>query len=192
MTSAHKYARIETERRFLLRTLPEGLDTAQATLIRDTYWPGTRMRLRRMFNPAGEGSHSTESSSWLDGSVLATKLTQKYVAPGQPPEETTITNIYLNEAEYELFARLPGSLLVKRRTPYLYQGSGYSIDVFEGALAGLVLAELEAGQGSLPPGAVPAFAVAEVTAEPAFTGGELAHTSAESLAALLESWLGKK
>ncbi len=177
MTSAHKYARIETERRFLLRSLPDGLDTAQGTLIRDTYWAETRMRLRRMFNP--------------DGSILATKLTQKYVAPGQPPEETTITNTYLNEAEYELFAQIPGSLLVKRRVSYLHQGSGYSIDVFEGPLAGLVLAELEAGQGSLPPDAVPAFAAAEVTAEPAFTGGELVHTSAEALAALLEIWLGK-
>jgi CYTH domain-containing protein len=133
------------------------------------------MRLRRMFNS--------------DNSVLATKLTQKYVDKGQPPEDTTITNTYLNEAEYELFSRLPGNLLVKRRTPYLHQGSGYSIDVFEGPLAGLILAELEAGQGSLPPGAVPAFAVTEVTAERSFTGGELVHTSAEELASLLESWL---
>lgn len=177
MTGAHKYARIETERRFLLRSLPEKLDMAAGTLIRDTYWPETRMRLRRMFNP--------------DGSALATKLTQKYVAPGQPPEETTITNTYLNEAEYELFSQLPGNLLVKRRFPYLHQGSGYSIDVFEGGLDGLILAELEAGQGNLPPGAVPAFAVAEVTAEPAFTGGELVRTSPQELADLLETWLAK-
>lgn len=177
MSTAHKYARIEYERRFLLRTLPGGLDTTRSMLIRDTYWPETRMRLRRMFNP--------------DGTIQAVKLTQKYLAPGQPPEETTITNIYLNEAEHEMFAQLPGLLLTKQRTLYLHQGSGYSIDVFEGPLTGLILAELEAGHDSLPSGAVPPFAVAEVTAEPAFAGGELVRTSGQSLAELLGRWLEK-
>ncbi len=175
MSTAHKYARIESERRFLLRSLPLNLNTREGSRITDRYWPETRMRLRLI-----------ES---LDGQVLARKLTQKYVETGQPPEETTITNQYLTEAEYELFAQLPGNQLVKRRYKYLHEGSGYSIDQFEGELDELLLAEIEAGQGVLPTGAVPDFAVCEVTAEPAFTGGALVHTSAEQLAALLEEWL---
>jgi len=176
MTTGHKYARIETERRFLLRSLPLNLNTRDGSRITDRYWPETRMRLRLI-----------ES---LDGQVLARKLTQKYVEADQPPEETTITNQYLTEAEYELFSQLPGKELVKRRYKYLHEGSGYSIDQFEGELEGLLLAEIEAGQGALPAGEAPGFAVCEVTAEPAFTGGALVNTSAEQLAALLEEWLG--
>jgi CYTH domain-containing protein len=176
MSTAHKYARIESERRFLLRSLPLSLNTRDVSRITDRYWLNTRMRLRLI--------------ETMDGQVLARKLTQKYIKPGQPPEETTITNQYLNEAEYALFAKLPGLELIKRRYKYLHHGSGYSIDQFEGELAGLLLAEIEAGQGVLPTGVVPEFAVCEVTAEPAFTGGELACTSAEQLAVLLEEWLG--
>ena len=40
MTSAHKYARIESERRFLLHDLPPNLDTADFSRITDRYWPG--------------------------------------------------------------------------------------------------------------------------------------------------------
>ena len=175
MSTAHKYARIESERRFLLQALPLNLNTREGSRIIDRYWPETRMRLRLI-----------ES---LDGQVLARKLTQKYVEPGQPPEETTITNQYLTAAEYKLFAQLPGNELVKRRYKYLHEGSGYSIDQFEDELKGLLLAEIEAGQGVLPAGASPDFAVCEVTAEPAFTGGALVNTSADQLAALLEKWL---
>lgn len=176
MSTAHKYARIESERRFLLRSLPLNLNTREGSRITDRYWPATRMRLRLI-----------ES---LDGQVLARKLTQKYVDADQPPEDTTITNQYLTEAEYALFAQLPGNELVKRRYKFLHEGSGYSIDQFEGELEGLLVAEIEAGQGVLPASAVPEFAVYEVTAEPAFSGGVLVNTSAEQLSALLEEWLG--
>jgi CYTH domain-containing protein len=177
MTHAHKYARIESERRFLLRGLPPVLDLTAGSRIRDRYWPGTRMRLRLI--------------ETLEGEPVQRKLTQKYLEPGYPPEETVITNQYLTESEYELFAQLPGLALVKRRYKYLHEGSGYSLDQFEGDLAGLVLAEIEAGQGALSAGAVPAFAVCEVTAETAFTGGALAAASKADLTLLLERWLGE-
>ena len=175
MVFAHKYARIEDERRFLLRTLPSDLDDPEPKRIVDLYWAGTRMRLRRI--------------ETLDGEVLQRKLTQKYLVPQRPPQETVITNIYLSEEEYALFTPIQGNVLVKARHRYLHQGSGYSIDVFEGGLKGLFLAELEAGQEILPAGGVPDFAVCEVTAETAFTGGRLVQTSKDALAALLEVWL---
>ncbi|MGD2026491.1 MAG: hypothetical protein PVI99_01630 [Anaerolineales bacterium] len=177
MTTAHKYAHIESERRFLLKTVPPDLDEGAGSRITDRYWAGTRLRLRRI-----------ES---LNGEVIQRKLTQKYVDPGLPPEDTIITNIYLSEDEYRMFSQIKGLPLTKRRYKYLDTGSGYSIDVFEGELAGLVLAELHAGQGVLPAGAVPGFAVEEVTAESAFTGGALAGTSAVALHALLTSRFGK-
>ena len=177
MSPSHKYARIESERRFLLRILPDDLDDHNAMRIIDRYWAGTRMRLRRM--------------ETLDGETIQLKLTQKYMEPSRPAEETVITNQYLTEAEFALFAQLPGIELVKRRYRYLHQGSGYSLDRFEGPLEGLLLAEIEAGQGVLAPGTVPDFAICEVTAEAVFTGGWLVETNAAQLADLLAKWLGE-
>lgn len=177
MTTSHKYARIESERRFLLRQLPDDLDQEDYKLITDRYWPGTRMRLRRIDLP--------------DGAALQRKLTQKYAEPGGSLEETIITNQYLMAEEYELFSQLPGRELVKRRYRYLRAGSGYSLDRFEGPLTGLLLAEIEAGQGVLPLGAVPDFALCEVTDVLAFTGGALVQTGAKQLSDLLAKWLGE-
>jgi CYTH domain-containing protein len=177
MSFAHKYARIEEERRFLLRDLPPDLSDPEPKRIVDRYWMGTRMRLRRI--------------ETVDGEVLQRKMTQKYLDPQLSAQETVITNIYLSEGEYDLFSQIEGHVLVKTRHRYLHQGSGYSIDIFEGELQGLFLAELEAGQGPLAQGAVPDFAFCDVTAEMAFTGGVLVQTSSEALARLLARWWGE-
>lgn len=160
-----KYARVEAERRFLLEAAPPGLDLASGYLrIVDRYLPGTRLRLRRIETPQGE--------------PVALKFGQKYRAPDQGPQQALMTNLYLNQAEYELLARLEGRLLVKRRYDYLYESVNYSVDVFEGNLDGLVLAELEAqASAAFASLSVPAFAVREVTADPLFSGGALAGLS---------------
>ncbi len=50
-----KYARVERERRFLLRELPPGLRVSDAhTQITDNYLTGTRLRLRKVRVPADE------------------------------------------------------------------------------------------------------------------------------------------
>ena len=52
---ALKYARIEEERRFLLRALPQDLlETSSFIRIIDSHIPGTRLRLRRMESPEGD------------------------------------------------------------------------------------------------------------------------------------------
>jgi len=177
MSFAHKYARIEEERRFLLRGLPPDLSDPEPKRIVDQYWTGTRMRLRRI--------------ETLDGGVLQRKMTQKYLDPQLSEQEPVITNIYLSAGEYALFSQIEGDMLVKTRHRYLHQGSGYSIDIFEGELQGLFLAELEAGQGPLAQGSVPEFAICDVTAEIEFTGGRLVQTSSGALISLLAEWLEK-
>jgi len=176
MTHAYKYARIEEERRFLLGGLPQDLSDPDPKRIMDHYWQGTRLRLRRI--------------ETLDGEMIQLKLTQKYDPPQFPPEQTLITNIYLTAEEYGLLSPIGGRPLSKVRYRYLHEGVGYSLDVFEGKLEGLFLAELHAGQGNLPAGSVPEFAVCEVTAVPEFTGGRLAQTGKVQLSDLLEIWLG--
>jgi CYTH domain-containing protein len=168
-----KYARVEQERRFLLKTFPEDFNPDNPFLrIIDHYISGTRLRLRRMESPSGES--------------LVFKLGQKYQASGQKAHQRTMTNIYLTEGEYQTLAVIGGSSIIKRRYPYRYAGDDYSLDVFEGKLGGLILMEIE----SLPDRdisslLIPEFAVKEVTDDPFFTGGVLAELSGEGF----QQWL---
>jgi CYTH domain-containing protein len=163
----HKYAKFERERRFLVA--PTGLPPLSEAFARyeDLYLTGTRVRLRRM----------TEQP---EGRVLH-KLTQKLEA--EDPRVRRITTFYLSEAEHRVFDALPGARLAKRRHRAASGGLDWGVDVFEGALAGLVLAEREFdSDADLHAAAPPAFAALEVTDDRAFSGGALA--SADPVAAL--------
>lgn len=151
---AGKYARYELERKFLLGRVPEGLeDDAQ---IYDRYIERTSLRLRWVEHPGGRVEY---------------KLNQK--ASPFPPNYgvMTITSVYLSEAEYEVLSGLPAHELRKRR----YHLDGYSIDVFEADLAGLLLAEMEfTSEEEMEAHPLPDFAVREVSADLRYTGGSLA------------------
>jgi CYTH domain-containing protein len=156
-----KYNLTEREKRFLLVTLPDGLDTTYRH-IEDLYFQDTRLRLRKITDAVGQ--------------LLELKLTQKFLNRDQAASERKITNLYLSQTEYELFAKLPGRTLHKRRYSYEAWGRLYSIDVFERHLAGLMLAEVEYAQHDPIP-AIPPFALKEVTDDVFFTGGHLASLS---------------
>src|SRR6266536_920867 len=88
---ASKYARIERERRYLLRDLPEGLTRADPHVqITDNYITGTRLRLRKIRDP--------KTNKWT------VKFTQKFAPDPDDLSRTTITNTYLNAHEAEMFA----------------------------------------------------------------------------------------
>jgi hypothetical protein len=174
-----KYAQIERERRFLLAGLPAALEgRVDYHLIVDRYLPETMLRLRRI--------------EMADGTPVSYKLARKWRLPALPPEATAITNLYLTAAEYELLARLPGATLRKRRYPLVHEGVRFSIDQFEGALAGLVLAELHLfpGLDALAPCPLPGC-LREVTAEPAFSGGRLVQLRAEEAGQWLDNLLAR-
>ncbi len=131
------------------------LDPATARLIEDRYLPGTNLRLRKVTAPE---------------TPPVFKLGKKY--PGTGLSSRPMTNIYLDAAEHAILAALSGASLTKRRHD---AGGGFAIDVFEGALSGLVLAEVSADdEAALAAVAVPAWCVAEVTDDPAYAGGTLA------------------
>jgi hypothetical protein len=162
MTKLLKYARFERERRFLLPAPPPELDPDRGfQRLSDLYLAGTRLRLREVRAP--------------DGALVERKLNQKLPDPGGRAGHRIITSVYLDAAEYALLAALPGRRLEKRRYALAFAGHGFGIDVFEGRLTGLVLAEAEieseAKLAALP---VPPFARREVTALLLFTGGALA------------------
>ena len=168
---SRKYALPERERRFLLAEFPADQPIARTVRITDSYFVGTRLRLRQMAQ-VGDGSVS-----------VVFKLTQKVPAADGGPG--LITTIYLSEAEYKAFTSLPAQLLRKTR----YSVPPLGIDVFEPPLNGLTLAEAEFGSDEAQQAFVPPpFVVAEVTRDVRFTGGRLATTSRDELLGTLASF----
>jgi CYTH domain-containing protein len=149
---AGRYARFELERRFLLDRIPDGVD--EGHLIVDRYITGARLRLRR-----------------VEGREPQFKFSQKE-APSPPDYAvTTITTIYLSPEEYETLTVLPGRELRKRR----HHLGPYSIDVFEGGLSGLIMAEIDfESETEMRAHPVPEFAVREISEDVRYTGGALA------------------
>ncbi|WP_217572526.1 hypothetical protein [Streptomyces sp. GbtcB7] len=158
-----KYARVERERRFLLATPPNPSAVTVTRVISDRYVAGTRLRLRR--------------ADFSDGRCEL-KLTQKVPISQPGAIQGLITNTYLSPAEYDVIASLPAALLSKTR----FSVPPLGVDVFDGHLEGLVLAEAEfatdeEAQSFIPP----AECVAEVTDDTRFTGGRLVRTPRHEL-----------
>jgi CYTH domain-containing protein len=168
-----KYARIEEERRFLLKLLPEGLNESSPFIhIIDRYIRGTRLRLRCM-----------ES---LQGDTLAMKLGQKYQPGNFEKHQTLMTNIYLTAAEYDVLFEMGADQIFKRRYPFEVEKQHYGIDVYEGDLQGLIIAEIESQPGldltQLP---VPQFAHQEITGDLVFNGAKLAGLKSDQIHQIL-------
>lgn len=169
MPSEYKYARIEWERRFLLRRFPPEAEITNVRRIVDRYIDGTRLRLRRITE--GEGTE-------------VFKLTQKLASDTPGARQGLITTFYLSREEFEVLSQLPARTLSKLR----HSHPPFGIDLFEGPLQELVLAEAEFHSGEQTVAlAMPSFAVAEVTTDPRFTGGSLATATRDDL----QRWLAE-
>ena len=166
-----KYARVERERRFLLAGPPPASAVIASRRITDRYLPQTRLRLRRV--------------DYLDSGACEFKFTQK-VPAGRPGfVQGLITNTYLSAVEYDLLASLPAEVLCKCRlsVPPL------SIDVFDPPLHGLVLADVEFSTDAAAESfLLPPAAIAEVTDDARFTGGNLVRTRRHDLLAWLDEY----
>jgi len=169
-----KYARKERERRFLLHELPEPLTRASRHVqIWDNYITNTRLRLRKIRVP--------ETKEYI------LKLTQKFAPDAEDFSRTVITNTYLNAAEYEVLSIFEGNEIRKNRYTYEFEGRAFSIDVFLGALWGLILAETEfETDEEMEAFALPAFAVMDVTNDKMFTGAKLVEMTADEIRSVLQ------
>jgi CYTH domain-containing protein len=162
-TERSKYALIERERRFLVPDLPDVAPVA-VRRITDRYIIGTQLRLRRV-----EGI--------VDGRLeVVGKLTQKLPVPADVPGRCgEITTIYVDEHERAVVATLPALVLEKTRLSIPPMG----VDVFEGVLTGLVIAEAEFGDDDAMAAFVPpSWCGVEITGRPDLGGGELARLGA--------------
>jgi CYTH domain-containing protein len=169
MAPEHKYARIERERRFLLDQFPRKANVVRVRRIVDRYIDGTTLRLRKQSD---------------DGGPAVFKLTQKVPVQSSGAQQGFITTLYLTEKEFLVLAQLSAKSLSKTR----YSVPPFGIDVFEGELKGLLLAEAEFDSAAdtdaltLPP-----FILHEVSADIRFTGGNLVSASREHI----RTWLSE-
>jgi len=156
-----KYARVERERRYLLRDLPEGLTRADPHLqITDNYITASRLRIRKVRDP--------RTNKWT------VKFTQKFAPDPNDLSRTIITNTYLNALEAETLSVFNSNEIRKNRYSFEFDGRKFAIDMFLGDLFGLVLAEVSFDNDEeLDSFPKPPFALADVTNEPLFSGGRL-------------------
>ncbi|HSY10727.1 MAG TPA: hypothetical protein VK976_00925, partial [Verrucomicrobiae bacterium] len=95
-----------------------------------------------------------------------------------------ITTFYLSKQEFEVFAKLPAKILVKTR----HSVPPFGIDVFEGVLDGLVLAEAEFDSESAASAmTLSPLSMAEVTEDYRFNGGSLVAATRDEL----RVWMGE-
>lgn len=169
---------LRLERRFLLPSLPRALAHGTAALIEEHYLSGTGLSLRRAISPA----------AYVTGTGPELTLGQQVRAASDRTARVTLTD-RLGPDEYAALARLPADVLVWRRYDVLLTGWPCTVDVFEGELSGLVLAQAAfpspAYAWSFP---APVYAVAEVTGDDRFGEESLARTSAAELARLVAGY----
>lgn len=140
--------------------------------ISDRYIDGTSLRLREQSD---------------DGGPAVFKLTQK-AARASGAQQGFITSMYLTRDEFYTLAQLPAKKLSKTR----YSVPPFGIDVFEGSLEGLLMAEAEFESAAAADAlTLPSFIVREVSADDRFTGGQLVCASPEDIRTwLLEYGIG--
>ena len=164
--ASEKYAVGEFERRFLLSDIPPGVTNPRN--IVDLYIDKTRLRLRAV--------EQADTATRL-------KLGHKRRLVATDPTAIMHTSMYLDSTEFDVLASLPSTRLAKTRWAIDIDGQPGSVDVFQEALTGLVIVEVDCEDRSrLDDFVPPAWAGPEVTGDEAFTGGALAGKSLGDLA----------
>lgn len=167
MHPIHKFAKIERERRFLLDQFPKTARVERIRRITDRYIDGTTLRLRKMTGENGPAAY---------------KLTQKIPARDSGGQQGLIVTMYITEDEFVLLEQLPAHTLNKTR----HSVPPFGIDVFDGALEGLILAEAEFDSAAAADALIiPPYVSREISDDDRFTGGHLACASRQDIRTLL-------
>jgi CYTH domain-containing protein len=149
---------IELERTFLVKSLPQGLETSPSRKVTDVYYPK-------------EARHPVIRLRSDGDSYVLTK--KEPAAEGDKTEQKEQT-IKLTREEFEALSVLPGKRVEKTRYAYMHGGRLAEIDVFTGYLEGLVLADFEfSSRKERDAFVMPGFCLAEVTQEEFIAGGML-------------------
>ncbi|MCK5289740.1 MAG: hypothetical protein KAJ56_02240, partial [Candidatus Aenigmarchaeota archaeon] len=139
---------IELEKTYLIKYIPSDLKECRSREIIDNYIPESSadpiIRLRK-----------------VDGKY---EITKKEPVDENDPAHQIEQTIVLTEIEFNEFSKLGGRMLHKIRYLYPYNGRTAEIDVFQGALSGLVLVDFEFDdRAELDSFEMPDFCLADVT-----------------------------
>lgn len=118
---------IELERTFLAKEIPDGLKNCKFKEVIDIYIPKSSEHPKLRIRKNGNKYEATkkEPVDEADKTVLR--------------EQT----IGLTEAEFETLRKLEGKVVHKIRYDYDYKSNTAEVDVFQGALKGLVVVDFE-------------------------------------------------
>ena len=156
-----KTAKTEIRRLFLIEGLPEPLTrSSNHVQLFDNYIENTRIRLRKVRIP--------ESKEWIH------ILQQRFAVDEADQMIWKVSEMYLNDAEYQVFERFEGREIRKNRYFHEFDGKLIGFDLFIGPLWGLCTARVEfdtvADMQLYEP---PSFAVFEISNDPFFNGENL-------------------
>ena len=173
MSANMKYAHVERERRYLVLGSENKNTPMRKVLISDHYLNDSTLRLRRLEE---------------EGEPPVFKLGQKVRLGGDGPLTIAHTTMYIAENEFNSLLALPSKVLVKKRSIFPLGDLHLAVDVFEGELTGLSLAEVDLGEDFTTHDPLPFEKMIEVTFDERFTGGKLADTSSEDLLLMLTEY----
>ncbi|MBX3280959.1 MAG: hypothetical protein KF756_00625 [Acidobacteria bacterium] len=156
-----KTAETHLSRLYLSEGLPEPLTPASSHLqIFDGYIPNTRLRVRSVRDPY--------SKAWTRS------LQQVFLSAEAGHPAVKLSELHLNEAEYEAFAGLEGREIRKNRYFQEFDNSRVLYDIYLGDLQGLSTASFEfATMEDFDAFVPPPYAKIEVTGNPFFLGTNL-------------------
>jgi CYTH domain-containing protein len=168
-----KYAALEIERRWLVDLgMAKQATWYQSWEIEDRYLDCGQLRLRH------QRDISTGENIW--------KLAKKY--PSSDAFSRPMTNLYLSADEFNALTHMPHHFVKKTRHHILVGAHRWALDVFDGELAGLVMAEIECESvEALMSVTPPEWTKREVTKDPFFSGGNLCRIQAATLSTRLGS-----
>lgn len=153
--------KILLQRSFLVEGLPEPLEPFDSHLqIFDNYIENTRIRLRKIRQP--------ETKQWTR------VLEQIYFADKDNLAKLKISQMFLNETEYNTFEIFKGREIRKNRYFYNTEDKQFEIDIFLGNLWGLNIAKVYFdSESELENFVIPKFSILEITHDEFFSGENL-------------------
>lgn len=171
--NSDKTYRTEIHRSFLIEALPEPLTRASSHLqLFDNYIHETRLRLRAVRVP--------ETKEW-------TNLLQQRFAIEASPGAIKVSELNLNEAEYEHFKPFEGNEIRKNRYFHEYDGRIFEFDVYLGPLWGINRARVEFQSiDDMSELIVPPWATIEITGSKFFDDANLVNVKFEDVQRELE------
>lgn len=168
---------IEIEKTYLVKSLPDNLKQFPSDEIIDIYIPKEteypQLRIRKR-----NGTY---------------EITKKVLVSEDDCSQQYEHTIELNEQEYQALAQLPGKRVHKMRYFFPYNGQTAEFGVFQGALEGLVLVDVEFEDAETKDAfTTPEFCLADVTDQMFVAGRSLADKTYADIENKLEEFGYKK